>query len=577
MREKIRLVLATLLVLLAWVSSASAADPRSVVVGDIEGERGDAIRDALLVGLAGHDEIRLVALSHAKQNAEKLKADLGDADGVKKVAGRLRLAAFVDGSVKADDEWTATIRVRSGANGEVSESVRFTAKNGDALIAKIQSSAWKQLGPALQEVKPATGSAGGHQVALGPFQGAKAKTVRGYVATALKRAKGIQVVSDASIKQAGIPLGKDASNDDYAGVAAATGATAVLDGRVTTKGRAVTVEIDVRDGASGEVVDTITLKAGWMPGMRNTINKQLAGDLQDPLSKTGAAEAPEEDIPDAAAVEGEAGEEAAGEEEAEEESEPKGRPSALEVGAGIRAFSRNYRYTDDLFDALRSYKLGVAPAAFIYLRWYPVAHFDGGALSHLGLTGGYERGFAVSTETPGGEELDTTTYEWWAGLRYRIPFDEHEVGIQGTYGNHTYRVDDDPADPYVPDVEYTYVRLGVDARVRVSRVVLGAHFGYRYLLGAGQIADPEWFPNISGGGLDAGLLAGYEIIDGLDLLAGFDFRRYFFSMNSEPGDASIAGGALDEYIAGWGGLAFRLPGQASSGDGSASFEAGTGE
>jgi hypothetical protein len=56
------------------------------------------------------------------------------------------------------------------------------------------------------------------------------------------------------------------------------------------------------------------------------------------------------------------------------------------------------------------------------------------------------------------------------------------------------------------------------------------------------------------------VLAGYEILPGLDILAGFDFRRYFYTLHPKPGDPNIAGGALDEYIAGWGGIQYRLPG-----------------
>ena len=47
---------------------------------------------------------------------------------------------------------------------------------------------------------------------------------------------------------------------------------------------------------------------------------------------------------------------------------------------------------------------------------------------------------------------------------------------------------------------------------------------------------------------------------GLDLLVGIDYRRYFLSMHSEPGDANVAGGALDQYLAGWLGVGYRLPG-----------------
>jgi hypothetical protein len=304
-----------------------------------------------------------------------------------------------------------------------------------------------------------------------------------------------------------------------------------------------------------------------MRALKQTIEKQLVAELAAPLGKTAATRAPEEELPEGAGEAGDQSEDLDVDDEEEEKAEPKEpteagpRPSPLEVGGGIRAFSRNFRYTDDLFDALRSYKLGVAPAAFIYARWYPLAHSQGGPLAHAGITGGYEQGFLLASQAPDGSELTTSTREWWIGLRYRIPVDQHEAGVVLTYGSHSFEIDDDPNDPFVPDVAYKYVRLGIDGRVRVERVVLGAHLGHRFLNDTGELGSADWFPNVSGGAIDAGLLAGYEIVDNVDLLAGFDFRRYYFSMNPEPGDARVAGGALDEYLSGWGGVAFRLPGE----------------
>jgi TolB-like protein len=542
---------------------ASAAAPRQVVVGDFEGERAEAVRDAVLFGLAGRSEIRLVSLSHAQKLARRIDADLGEASGVKQVSSALGLAAFVDGTVKSGKTWAATVRVRAGADGEVSESVRFSASSHKALIAKLRKTAWKQLAPALRDIEPARAGSGGHEIVVAPFSGPRAAVVRGYVMQALKKGKGIRVVADTNVKASGIKLGKQSTDSDYAAVADATGANAVLEGIVTAKGRAIALEVRVRNGADGQLVESVAFEPGTLKALQQRIDKELVAQLRDPLGNTAGPSAPQEDLPAGAGATAEE-EFDDDEQEAEDQPEPRepsDKPSPLEIGGGIRAFSRNFRYTDDLFDALRSYKLGVAPAAFVYARWYPLAHTQGGPLAHLGLTGGYEQGFALASQAPDGSELGTSTREWWLGLRYRIPIDLHELGVVVTYGKHSFEIDDDPNDPFVPDVGYSWVRLGVDGRVRVSRVVLGAQLGYRHLTGTGELGSETWFPNLSGGALDAGLLAGYEILDGLDLLAGFDFRRYFFSMGSEPGDARVAGGALDEYIAGWGGLAFRLPGE----------------
>jgi hypothetical protein len=281
-------------------SAAFGAPPRQVVVGDFEGERAEAIRDALLFGLAGHDEIRLLSLSHARKVAQRLEADLGEAGGVKQVSSALGLAAFVDGNIKSGTTWTATIRVRAGIDGEVNESIRFTAGNDKQLISKLRKSAWAQVGPALLDTQPARAGAAGHEIVVGPFSGPKAAAVRGYVIGALKKGKRIRVVADKQVKQSGIKLGNKSTDQDFAAVAETTSANGLLQGTVTTKGRAFSVEIAVRSGADGKQVESVMLEAGSLKALQQLIDKELVAQLEEPLSKTAGPSAPEEELPEGA-------------------------------------------------------------------------------------------------------------------------------------------------------------------------------------------------------------------------------------------------------------------------------------
>ena len=202
----------------------------------------------------------------------------------------------------------------------------------------------------------------------------------------------------------------------------------------------------------------------------------------------------------------------------------------------------------------------LATAAMVWTRWYPAAHFVRGVPAHIGLAASYEQGLGLTSEDSSGESYATSTSEWYAGLRGRLPLGPHEAGAQLTYGKHTFRVEDTAANPLVPNTSYEYVRLGIDGRLRVSRVSIGVELGHRFVMSAGEIATRSWFPHAKASGFDAGVRAGFALVAGLEVVVGFDFRRYALSMNPEPGDANVAGGALDQYYGGWGGVAYRLDG-----------------
>ena len=541
----------------------SAAERVRVVVGAFEGDKGGGVRAAIVKALKGQDGVLVVSADHAAKIAESLGSSPDNAKGIQGVSKAISLGAWIEGSVKdASGVWTATLKLHSPKDGEVSETHKFRAGDPAELADKVKSGVWKALGPAVKDA-PKPKSGGKKRVAVLAFTGTKSGTVRSYAVGSLKKAKGISVVPDKSLRDVEMP--DDPKADDITAAAAVLDAALLISGSVDSKKGKYTLDVIARNGADGQVMAEFSLNGRGLLGLRGSVVKDLPKKLAGPFERSAVPEPPEEQIEEAAGASESGGAGDAGEEEEEEEEEAASpgddkRPSPLEIIGGVRAFSRNFRYTDDLFDALRSYKLGAAPAFLIQGRWYPAAHFSGGIPSHIGLVGGYEQGVFLKSQVADGEELTTKMSEWYAGLRYRIPIEKHELGVQGTYGKHSFKVEDDPAAPLVPDVDYTYLRFGLDGRVRVDQILLGAHFGYRMLLDTGELQSDAWFPNTGGGGVDAGLFAGYEFITGVALVAGFDFRRYFFSFDPSPGDPLIAGGAVDEYLSGWGGLSVRLPG-----------------
>jgi len=136
----------------------------------------------------------------------------------------------------------------------------------------------------------------------------------------------------------------------------------------------------------------------------------------------------------------------------------------------------------------------------------------------------------------------------------------------------------------VPDVKYTYIRVGLDGRVQFSKFMVGAHVAPRFLTSLHQIdLETVWFPGATGSGLDMGLEFGWSFLPFLGLVAGFDMIRYGFDFNDMPtGTVSgappenatpadplrapmAAGGATDTYLTGRLGLVVTLGGSKPKG------------
>ena len=204
---------------------------------------------------------------------------------------------------------------------------------------------------------------------------------------------------------------------------------------------------------------------------------------------------------------------------------------------------------------------------------YPGPFVTDGVASHFGLMGGVELGVATSTDyeqvqsdnTRIVHRLQTTAQAWDVGARGRIPLGPAEVALFVEYGSQSFILHGDEGgnelSPLVPDVQYRYVRLGLEPRVSIGKVTIAGHLAPRILTSLHQIDLPRvWFPGAHGRGLDFGLMGGYRIASFLDVVGGADFVGYGFDFNPLPQDATLApiaaGGATDYYESLW--LALRL-------------------
>jgi hypothetical protein len=241
---------------------------------------------------------------------------------------------------------------------------------------------------------------------------------------------------------------------------------------------------------------------------------------------------------------------------AESDESTAQRPSALDVTVGARIGTRSFGYNDSL-PGLRGYSLLPSPSLALLGHWYPAAHFGSGVLAHLGLDVRAEMLVGVSSENDEKQKFSTNSHALGFGLRGRIPLDKIELGVIGGWGQHAFTVSDNAdIDPDVPDISYSFLRLGADGKYQFNRAIaVQLRAAFLYGLSLGEISSPAWFPHASGNGLEAE--ASFQL--GVSKLLAFELalgmQRYFMSLNPERDDpgvnsatARVAGGALDKYF-----------------------------
>jgi len=185
--------------------------------------------------------------------------------------------------------------------------------------------------------------------------------------------------------------------------------------------------------------------------------------------------------------------------EEQDESQPKSALNALDINLGARFGTRDFVYNDPL-PGLRKYGMSVSPNLRLALRWYPVAHFDDGALSNIGLDLRGEMLVGVTSKNRAGQKFDTSAHTLGVGLRGRIPFRTFEVGAVLGYGVQAFSLaSTSKASPDVPNATYGFLRAGLDARWQFyDPLYFSVQAAYLFGLSHGQIEDKSWFPHTSG-------------------------------------------------------------------------------
>jgi hypothetical protein len=382
-----------------------------------------------------------------------------------------------------------------------------------------------------------------------------------------------------------LPFKGPGASDARRAVAALLGVSARPDGKLaadfrlegTVETGAYAIDLQIMDGRSGDLLETLKLRAKGARFKRfdpASVAKLRAALKPAPPPATAVSEAeaqpaPPPDVPRAVAPQPplppptpepapiRAEETLVSAQPAE--THPHSALPALDLAVGGGVMSRSLSYTDDLFHTLDSYRLSAGAAFEAGADFYPGALAASGWPANIGLTGRYDLEPALASYDASGDRLGTTSDAWELGPKVRLPMGSIEWSASATWARQRFSVQIPPsAGLVVPGVAYSALRGDVGARIAVfERVTLLADAAYLHVLGSGEVASQTYFPRLGVAAVEGRLGAAVRISGPFEVRAWADYRRYFFSMNPQPGDPYIAGGALDEYVTLTGALAVR--------------------
>lgn len=352
---------------------------------------------------------------------------------------------------------------------------------------------------------------------------------------------------------------------ELAQAVAAAGARASVDGRVQRQGSRWMARLEVRDADGGDPVgEAIVVRGRGPTGLQRALEGEGAEQvaLRAAEAPTAAREAVPALVARAARTDDHDDDDTDDDtgdatRRGGEDADAPRRFVALDVAAGARFFWRRYRYNDDLFGRLRGYDLDDGVAFHLTSRFYPGAFATNGWGAHVGLELEYDVSRLDSATA--GRVFPTTSTGLLVGGLFRYPFGEKHQADFGA-GWVLRRFDFDPAGPSVgggrqnqtdvPSAGYGGVRIAAGTRLHVvAGLFFGARAALRVLYSLGGIESETWFPFATGQGFDASATLDYELPKGFVIRAGFEYQRYWMTLNPDPDSARwIAGGAVDQYF-----------------------------
>jgi hypothetical protein len=430
-------------------------------------------------------------------------------------------------------------------------------------------------------------AAGGKRIGVPKFEGAQEALVRREVMKSLK-SHGFEVVGSRAMADAIRSSGASLDSDEgLQKLAKELSLSAIVTGEVGPK----RAKIVVHDGGEGSILGDGSFSGANPRKLGNEVGltfwKKLGpdvgrGHVPAGAKKPSGAAAAEDETASGGEGEGEAaspkpkedssgsGETAASDEtpkkkkpkmkmeETPEASAPK-VPSGrawLDFELGMGGDNRALTFNQNLNPSLLSYTLGTGPIAVANVVMFPLDPLVGGVLGNIGLEAEIQQGFAISSTLANGGT--TTTYknvvhDYAGGGRYRFTFGSaNDLYVSVTAGEDAFTFTGRSATNVllIPDTIYHYVRPGLGLNLDIGGGLgVSVAGGYRAVLNHAGAQFQQFFPRNTVAGADAELVARYAVSPMFEVRAGLEWRRYWFAMNSKPGDTYAAGGAVDQSFA----------------------------
>jgi hypothetical protein len=557
----------------SWSGGTAAADDGAAALLPFQGQQAFKVRQNVQTGLRAQ-EVALVPLKQVSAVAKKTK-------GYAKQAARLKASVLVKARVRrVEGRWIADTEIRS-AEGARLEKLRETASSLGRLSNRVVAALMKtglmptatsaDLSAAAEAQEPPAPEQ--PRLVVRPFKGNQSAKVRGAAVRALLE-EPVELYPNAKFTEKAESLGANLQSEGgHVAPAVALAVSGLFEGDVLREDGVWSAYIRLVDGRSSSVVSQHYYEASSLNGLLKNVRRNVGPDFRKDIAELGVL------VPGAVAVAPVAEKQPAPVEkepvevEAPDEGKKKrkrkaDRPAAVDIEADFRIVHRTLRYNDDLRGDLRDYTLKAGPGVALKFQYFPGAHFTDGVGAQFGLDFEWERLPDFDSSRADGATFPTKSQQFLIGLRWRYPTGRWEPFIVLDYGVHTFSfgvsgppVPGEDNTAGVPSVKYEFVRFGAGFRVALGKnetFIIGASLAFRGVFSVGGIGTSPWFPEAKANGMDAGLVFGFALPLGFEIRIGGDYRRYWFDLNPVPPNPPyVAGGALDQYLGGTIGFAWR--------------------
>lgn len=221
--------------------------------------------------------------------------------------------------------------------------------------------------------------------------------------------------------------------------------------------------------------------------------------------------------------------------------------------AGVEVGARWFVYSDPLVIAtnLRPYDVVGVPLLTFGGELRPLVWSRVPVLEHVGISFDYAFAPVLESSTSNGEEVRTSWDHGDLTLRVPIRFGKQSRAPQIIpnlgYGwiGFSFAASDSLA-AEIPTVGYHFVRMGLIGKMPLNRrFSVTAAFDYLSPRSGGSVYERFRDPTIDG--IDANLGLEFEMTKEIRASLTLDYTRFFSSFVPVPGDAYVAGGALDQF------------------------------